>query len=142
MSQEQPIQPTGADYAASLPTPTAPPPITINDLLNSVEVLTKKESDDKATLESIGKLGSDILRGKLLSWAIAAFPNSYEIYKIVITPPTLCSDGVSRNLSEYILFCSGKTLLEHVAVLQAKVTGMKVMFVNTASHISIVVSKV
>jgi hypothetical protein len=121
--------------------PLPPPPITINDLLNSVEVLTKKEADDKLLLESISNFSLTQLREKLVLWALAGFPNVYEIHRIVIAPPQTCSDGVTRTLADYIVFCSGKTISEHVGILQEKVTDIIVSFANMNTYISIVVSK-
>jgi hypothetical protein len=116
-------------------------PITIDDILNSVEVITKKEADDKAILESIGAMPVDTLKEKLLQWAKLGFPNVYEIQKIIITPPTKCSDGVTRNLPSYIEYCSGKPIQDHVALLQSKVSGMTISFANMNVYIAIVVSK-
>jgi hypothetical protein len=122
--------------------PPPPPPITIDELLNSTAVILQKEADDKLALEAIGNISHDELKTKLLSWATSGFPNVYEIHRVTIVPPVACSDGVSRELSEYIVFCSGKTISEHVALLQAKVQGMSISFANMGTYISIVVSKV
>ena len=82
-----------------VPTPAPPPaPITIDDLLNTIEVLKQKEEDDKNTLENIAKVTTDELKTKLIAWAKLGFPNSYELLKITIVPPTTCSDGVKRNM--------------------------------------------
>lgn len=149
-TEEQPVttEPTPteqsidmADIISNYVPPPPPAPITIDDLLSSVEVITQKENEDKATLEGIGNMTHDTLKNKLLSWATAGFPNVYEITRISINPPNLCSDGVNRNLADYILFCSGKTINEHVEVLAAKVTGMSISFANMGSYIAIVVSK-
>jgi hypothetical protein len=123
------------------PAPAPAPPITIDDLISSAEVVKKKEEDDKAILESIGNMTSDTLKSKLLSWALAGFPNVYELDRIVIQTPSKCSDGVVRNLADYIEFCSGKPLYEHVAVLQEKVTGMTISYANMGTYIAIVVTK-
>lgn len=147
-TEEQPVttEPTTAPIGMSdfmnLTPPPPPAPITIDDLLSSVEVLTQKENEDKATLEGIGNMSHDTLKNKLLSWATAGFPNVYEITRVTINPPALCSDGVNRSLADYIVFCSGKTINEHVDVLANKVTGMNITFANMGTYISIVVSKV
>lgn len=117
------------------------PPITIDDLLNSTSIIIKKETDDKLALEGIGTIPYDALKTKLLAWAAAGFPNVYEIHRVSIIPPTVCSDGVSRDLPTYIQFCSGKTIQEHVAILQDRVVGMVISFANVGGYISIVVSK-
>ena len=143
MSEDQPVNINDLPQQQLELTPPPPPqPITINDLLNSVQIIQQKELEDKLTLESIGNMSHDTLKSKLLSWATAGFPNVYEIYRVTIVPPTQCSDGVVRNLAEYIQFCSGKTMNEHVDVLSTKVTGMVISFANMGTYIAIVVSKV
>ena len=119
-----------------------PPPISLNDILSSIEVITQKEKDDKASLEALGLIPYDTLKTKLVSWATSGFQNAYEIEKLVIVPPTTCSDGVSRNLADYVQFCSGKTMQEHVATLQQRVQDMVITFANMGSYIAVVVSKV
>ena len=132
---------------APIPTPDEPivvlppPVISMNDILSSVELVMQKEKEDKATLESIGTIGFNDLKNKLLTWGTLGFPNVYEIYRIVITPPTVCSDGVSRSLGDYIEFCSGKPIQDHVAVLQQRVQDMTISFTNMGTYIGIVVTK-
>ena len=126
----------------TFPSSDPPPPISIADLLSTVEVLQQKEANDKSTLEGIGAISSDTLRSKLVLWATAGFPNAYTLMEVVVNPPAQCSDGVVRNLTDYIAFCSGKTIGEHVEVLQAKVSGIAISFANLGYAIAIVVSKV
>jgi len=141
---EESTGPTGPisieEYYGMAPAPP-PAPITIDDLLSSSELVKKKEEDDKALLESIGAMSLTELKSKLLTWALAGFPNVYELMKVTINLPTVCSDGVTRGLADYIEFCSGKPIQDHVAVLQEKVTGMSISFANMGSYIAIVVTK-
>jgi hypothetical protein len=124
--------------------PTGPPPpqtISIQDILGSVEVVQNQESDDKAKLEAIGVISFDALRASLLQWATRGFPNAYTIYEVPMTAPSVCSDGVARNLPDYIVFCSGKTINEHVDVLQQRLVDIIVSFAYSGSAILIVVSR-
>jgi hypothetical protein len=130
-----PILPTGPSGPAPLPT------ISIQDILGSVEVSQNRESEDKAKLEAIGVISFETLRSSLLQWATKGFPNAYTIYEVPMTPPNVCSDGVSRSLPDYIVFCSGKTINEHVDVLQQRLIDIAVSFAYTGSVILIVVSK-
>lgn len=124
------------------PEPTPPAPLSIADILASSELLEQKETADKATLDSIGMLTLDELRSRLVVWGRIGFPNAHGIHSVTITPPSVCSDGTTRSLDDYILFCSGKTLTEHVAVLQAKVASdIQVGFANLGGSIAIVVTK-
>lgn len=149
MSTDTPTEPITTEPTPTMdvsgeliPAPApAPAPITLNDILSTVELIEQKEATDKAALESIGAITFETLKAKLVQWAKAGFPNAYEIYQVSIVPPTVCSDGTTRDLSDYILFCSGKTIHEHVTVLQTKVTDMIVSFANMGSYIGIVISK-
>ena len=140
-SQQESTAPVSLSELLNITPPPPPAPITIDDLLNSVEVVTQKETQDKAALESIGNMSHDELKTKLLSWATAGFPNVYEVHRVSITPPAICSDGVTRGLADYIVYCSGKTITEHVNLLSSKVTGMVISFANMGTCIAIVVSK-
>lgn len=122
------------------PTPP-PPPINIDDLLNDVAVLQQKEAADKSTLDGISGISSDVLRQKLVTWATQNFPNAWTLMEITVVPPAQCSDGVARSLTDYITFVSGKTLAEHVAALQARMSGITASFAWTGQTILIVVSR-
>jgi hypothetical protein len=123
-------------------TPPPPPaPISITDLLSDVEVLQQKEAADKASLDAIGTSTHESLRPKLVTWALAGFPNAYALMEVTVNPPPQCSDGVVRGLTDYIVFCSGKTIQEHVALLQEKLADMTVSFANLGHAIAVVVSR-
>jgi len=138
--EEAPI----STYSLELINPAPPPPpapISLDDLLATNQMLLKKEAEDKAILEAMGNTSHETLKSKLIVWATAGFPNVYEIDRLSITPPTLCSDGISRDLASYIQFCSGKPIQDHISPLQAKVTGIAISFANMGGYISIVVTK-
>ena len=115
--------------------------ISLNDILGAVEVLQQKEATDKALLDGIGNATFESLRTTLITWASLGFPAAFTLMEVAIVPPSQCSDGVTRDLTSYITFCSGKSIEEHVAVLQAKLTGMTVSFTNFGHAIGIVVTR-
>ncbi len=126
-------------YTPSAPAP--PPQITLADILAASEVVTQKEAQDKAALESIGTISFETLRVTLIQWAKAGFPNASPLYSVAITPPETCSDGVKRTLSDYVSFVSGKTMAELIAPLQARCPEFVVSFATTGPEILIVVSR-
>lgn len=115
--------------------------ISLNDILGAVEILQQKEAADKALLDGIGSASFDSLRTSLITWASLGLPPAFTLMEVAIVPPSQCSDGVTRDLTSYITFCSGKTIHEHVALLQAKLTEMTVSFTNFGHAIGIVVSR-
>ena len=118
------------------------PPITLDDILATTDLLIQKEAADKATLDAIATMTMDDLKTRLVVWGRLGFPNAYILHTFTLTPPAVCSDGVTRTLEEYISFCSGKTIVEHVASVQAKIDpAIQVGFVNFGLSISLVVTK-
>ena len=115
--------------------------LTLAEILSATEVIAQKEANDKVALEGIGQLDIETLRAKLIQWAVLGFPNVYPVHEFHLVTPPLCSDGVSRILGEYITFCSGKSIQEHVAVLQGMLPDIAVAFCYTGASIQIVVSR-
>ena len=125
------------------PAPAHAPPLSLSDILAAGDLLVQKEAADKATLESIGAMTMAELRSYLIVWGRLGFPNAHVISSFTMICPSVCSDGVAgRSLGEYIVFCSGKTLSEHIEVLQAKVTpDIQFGFADFGGTIGIVVTR-
>jgi hypothetical protein len=122
--------------------PIPPPgPITVDDILKEIEDVKLKELSDKNALEAIGNMSTDELKNKLIEWGKSGFPCPHVILQIPIHPPSICSDGIRRDLSQYIQYCSGKPIHEHVMLLQNKISGIILTFSNFGSYIGILVFK-
>jgi hypothetical protein len=113
--------------------------LTIDDILGTI--LIQKEASDRTIIQSIGNMTDEELREKLISWAKLGFPNNFELKRIGIVPPKKCTDGVTRNLTEYIQYCSGKSIQEHVDLLQSRVTGMTISCVDSFGCFCVRISK-
>jgi hypothetical protein len=128
------------------PTHPGPPPppdiLTLSDLLSDQSVIVSKEQADKTLLDTIGTQTVSNLRSKLVEWVLKGQPTTFPLLSLNIQPPSCCSDGVSRDLADYIQFCSGKTIQEHVAILQAKLPDITVSFANMCGITTVVVLKV
>jgi hypothetical protein len=134
---------SGGDVTVTPEIVVIPEPTTLSilDILNESEIVRQKELVDKAALESIWQISISSLRTMLMNWAASGFPNATSIHEIQIQAPAICSDGVSRSLGDYIQYCSGKSIQEHIALLQAKLTDIVVAFSFTGYSIRIVVSR-
>ena len=128
---------TGMYYPISEPIPDF---LSLDDILSDQEIIIAKEAADKALLDQIGVQHVSALKPKLVEWVGRGKPHAHPIMMLSIQPPSKCSDGVGRNLPEYITFCSGKSIQEHVGLLQAKLSGMSVSFANIGGQVAIVVS--
>jgi hypothetical protein len=132
------MDPTHPDYVAPPPPPDV---LTLSDLLSDQSVVVAKELADKSLLETIGTQSVGNLRPKLVEWVLKGRPDAFPVLSLDIRPPSVCSDGLSRNLPDYIEFCSGKTINDHVALLQAKLPDILVSFANIGGITTIVVLK-
>ena len=132
--------PTGDVYTGMYIPPPEPDFLSLDDLLSDHEIVLAKEQADKGLLDQIGSQHVNVLKPKLVEWVGRGKPHAYPVMLLSIQPPAKCSDGVERNLPDYITFCSGKSIEEHVGLLQAKLTGMGVSFANLGGQVAIVVS--
>lgn len=131
--------PYAFDIAASPPPPTV---LRLDDLLSHTMVLLQKEAADAASLASIGNPDMNAMRDRLVAWAVTGFAGSVRVAEIAINPPSQCSDGVSRDVADYIQFVSGKTIYEHLGLLGEKLPDFRVAFVYMGHSIHFTVSKV
>ena len=125
------------------PPPPPPPPdiLTLADLLAEHDIVVAKERADKELLESIGTQTVQAIKPKLIEWVVKGRPDGFPIIEISVVPPTKCSDGQTRNLPDYVEFCSGKPIQEHVGLLQAKLPDIHVSFANIGGKICVTVLK-
>lgn len=98
--------------------PPEPPTLRLSELLSEVAVLQQQEAADRALLASAGTPSLSEVRTKMVVWVAGGMQGSCDLARIVLSPPNVCSDGVSRTIFEYIQFLSGKTLVEHLAGFQ------------------------
>ncbi len=122
--------------------PASPYVIRISDILNTIQADRVRELQDKAKFDSIASLPYSVVRATLAQWVALGFPNAYTLCEIPITVPPLCSDGVVRTLDQYISFCSGKSIQEHVALLQERMPDISVGFTYTGNSIRLVVTRI
>jgi len=118
-----------------------PDVLTLADLISDYDVILAKEAADKALLETISTQSTQAFKPKLVEWVMRGYPNAYPILSVGIQVPEKCSDGEVRSLTDYIIFCSGKSINEHVEALQVKLPDISVSFSYDGVNISVVVSK-
>ncbi len=98
--------------------------ISIDDLLNTAEVITQKETADIDRLNSFFAPTKDSLRSALLAWAAKGFPPVEKIASLLLDPPDICSDGQQRTLPYYIEYILNDTITNKLNGLNAKTQGM------------------
>ena len=141
------LPPTEPETETLPPTEPEPEPvpqpivITLTELLSSQEALLAKEKADRINLLTISNPNIVELRPKLLSWASKGFPENYSVLSFPLAAPSSSSDGVARSLNDYIVFCSGKSIGDHIASFQQVLDGIQAGFVYGSGVLSVVVSR-
>lgn len=131
---------------------TLPPPspviITIEQLMTATTSLQAIETSNKHMLESFDR---DVFMKNLQSWAGTGFQDSYVIYDLPILTSSLkqgkfnCSDGIDRDVWEYIAFCLRYPIITLVQTFQTRTSGMSFTFsvvTDPATSLKIHVSKI
>lgn len=122
---------------------TPPPPrILLSDLLGQVSVLQQQESSDRTTLAGCATPDLGDIRTKMTTWVAGGLQGSCDLVRVTLTPPNVCSDGVSRTIYDYILFLTGKTLVEHLKTFQDLLPEFEVGYRCTRTEIVICVIRV
>lgn len=140
--------PTGPSYEvlALFPSaatgPVEPPSIaTIDELMGSYSATVAKEAVDKQSLSSLVNPTRDAFRPQLFQWASVGFPDLYIVQSISVTPPAICTDGVTREIGQYVEYCSGKNLGEVIEGLKALMTGIQPSWSMNGNTLRIHVTK-
>lgn len=105
--------------------------VTMDDLLEITNTYKTIENTNKLTLQN---LDYDMLKKNLFTWATNGFPDSFPVHQLPITvPPEAtqlinCSDGVMRNIWDYIVFFLGSTLQELMDSYHTNVDGITLTY--------------
>ena len=125
-------------------TGTAPPPLVVDitELMGSYEAIQAQEVADRTTLSVLLNETRESLRPQMFAWAAAGFPTSYIVQQFTVTPPSVCSDGVSRtDVSTYVAYILGKGMGEIIEGIQALCVGVLISYSFSGNTLRIHVSK-
>jgi len=144
-----PTGPTGPDpsilalFPSAATGPTEPPNIiTLDELLQSYDVTLTKEAVDKEALSVLIHPTRDQYRPQLFQWAAGGFQPIYIIQSFELTPPNLCSDGVTRDPMAYLQFLLTPTTLDTILdAIRALMPGIGVSFSFLGNTLRIHVSR-
>jgi peptidoglycan hydrolase-like protein with peptidoglycan-binding domain len=119
-----------------------PPHIaTLDELMASHAAVVTKEAEDKQTMSDLITRPRDILRPSLFEWAAAGLPDGYIIQSFTLVPPTVCSDGVTRDAFTYINYCLGMNVSDVISKIESKVIGVKFSYSINGNTLRIHVNK-
>ena len=138
--------PTGPDLsmfptAATGPT-EAPQIVTLEELMQSYAVVVAKQDADKQSLTGLVNPQREQYRPQLFQWAGLGFPSAFVVQSFEITPPNVCSDGVTRDTMAYLQFLlSPITFDEVLEKIRALTPGIGVSFSFSGNSLRIHVSR-
>jgi hypothetical protein len=151
---EQPEQveytgPTGATgpdlsmFPTAATGPVEPPSIaTLDELMQSHAVVIAKEAADKQSLSILVNPTRDQYRPQLFQWAGLGFPAIFIVQTFEVTPPTYCSDGVSRDSLGYLNYLLAPSSLDSVLeTIRSLMPGIHVSFSFLGNTLRIHVSR-
>lgn len=117
--------------------------ITIHDILLDRQILLQNESQIRSLLMStIVNVSLNDLKTKLIQWASMNFPPLYSIVSVDLIQPNICSDGVTRNLTNFIEFCLDMSIESIVNIYKDKMPDLNVAYVLNGNTFGIAVTKV
>ena len=123
--------------------PVEPPSIaTLDELMQSHSVVVAKEASDKQSLSGLMNPTREKYRPQLFQWAGLGFPAIFIIQTFELTPPTYCSDGVSRHSLEYLNYLLAPSSLDSLLdTIRSLMPGILVTFSFLGNTLRIHVSK-
>lgn len=109
--------------------------ISLDDIINTHQTYLRTEDQIKGNLTS---LDFELLKTNLYIWAAKGYQDSYAAYQLPVYPlpphtpePATaipCSDGVLRNIWDYIPFCLGMPIGELLQSYEAKLYGISLSY--------------
>ena len=133
-----PTGPTGPEEPAPAPAPVI---ATMDELMASHAVIVAKEAADRATLSPLLNPTREAYRPQLFAWASAGFPGIYVVQSFAFTPPSVCSDGVVRDVVGYTWYLLGVDIGDVLANIKSMLTGIVVSYSFAGNALLIHVSR-
>jgi hypothetical protein len=127
--------------SADMGTTPAPLVVDISELLASYGAVQSQETIDRTKISVLLNETRETLRPQMFTWAAAGFPSVYIIQQFQLAPPSVCSDGVARSVSEYVPYLLGQDMAATIAAIQAMCTGVQISYSFQENTLRIHVTK-
>lgn len=121
--------------------PTPPSIATMDELMGSHAAVLAQEANDRASLASLLNPTREGYRPQLFAWAAAGFPGIYVVQSYSFTPPSVCSDGVVRDVVAYAWYLLGTDIGQVIVKIQSLLTGITVSYSFEGNVLRIHVSR-
>ena len=115
--------------------------MTMEQLLASHANIVQQETADKSCLSPLITPDTNSLTPAFMNWTSLGFPNIYILFSIPLAPPTVCADGVVRNMYDYVSYLLGKDLSAQIQEFDTNFLDMTMSYTITGNTLNIHVSK-
>jgi hypothetical protein len=113
----------------------------MEELMASHAVLVAQEAAERATLSPLLNPTREGYRPQMFAWAAAGFPAIYVVQSFTFTPPSVCSDGVTRDVVAYAWYLLGTDISLVITKIQSLLTGIVVSYSFAGNVLRIHVSR-
>ena len=129
-----------------MPVPTGPTgPVfvmTMEQLLMTQQNAKQLETTDKTNLAVLlNHPTTSAVTPAFLQWASLGFPPIYVLRSITLSCPTVCSDGMTRNVYDYVSWLLEGDLSSQVQAFATNFSGMEMSYSISGNTINIHVTK-
>jgi len=115
--------------------------ISLAQLQETATGIAMQESVDRASLSPFTNPNLTIINPKLLQWTSLGFPNAFNLLSFTIIPLPICSDGVSRNLYNYVSYLIGNDLSAQTQIFQQNFVDIACGYTIDVNTVGICISK-
>ena len=115
--------------------------LTLDQLMTTQNSARQQETTDRTDLQALVTPNMNQLNPLFIQWAASGFPDNYTLLSFNIVSPSPCSDGVTRNMYDYISFLIGMDMSAAIVRFDGFFQGMTIAYNMTGSTLTIVVSK-
>ena len=113
----------------------------LDELMSSHAVIVAKEAADRLQFAPLLNPTREAYRPQFFAWASAGFPAIYVVQSFTLTPPSVCSDGVTRDAVNYAWYLLGIEIGEILTKIQSMMSGITVSYSFEGNVLRVHVSK-
>ena len=115
--------------------------MTMEQLLASHANIVQQENADKSRLSPLITPDTNSLTPAFMNWTSQGFPNIYILFSIQLAPPTVCADGVVRNVYDYVSYLLGKDLSAQIQQFDTNFLDMTMSYTISGNIVNVHVSR-
>jgi len=131
--------PTGVTGATGVTGPTYL--MTLDELQQYHDTTLESETTDKASMNFIINPSTSGIQQNLIQWASAGFPSNYQVLSVSLIRPSPCSDGVSRDMLQYISYLTGSDIDSLTTAFQSNFLGISFSYSIAGNIVNLHASK-